>query len=158
MSKEVVKARMFAEEAHKGQKYGEEPYIVHLDAVAAIVEEYGDVAQTIAYLHDTVEDTEASVEDIRKFFGDTVADSVSMLTDEPGANRKELKANTNFKLAQASGHLGMALVVKAADRLANVREGTKNDMYRKEHEDFRSAVWRFGVATEIWLEIDETLS
>jgi len=49
------KARTFAIQHHDKQKYGEHPYAVHLDAVAAIAKPFGAVAVTIAYLHDVVE-------------------------------------------------------------------------------------------------------
>ena len=65
------KARIFAIAAHGGQKYGNYPYSVHLDAVAKIADEYGEKAAVIAYLHDVVEDTFVSINDIEKEFGKT---------------------------------------------------------------------------------------
>jgi (p)ppGpp synthase/HD superfamily hydrolase len=83
-----IKARKFALKHHGEQKYGEHPYIVHLDAVANLVQQYGEAAVVIAYLHDVVEDTNVSIREIEKEFGALVADCVAVLTDEPGEDRK----------------------------------------------------------------------
>ena len=115
------KARAFAISAHGNQKYGERPYVFHLEAVAKLAEPYGDDATVVAYLHDVVEDTKTTVEAIASMFGPHIAACVALLTDAPGANRKERKAKTYAKLAEVSGPNELALLVKAADRLANVR-------------------------------------
>ena len=79
----VEKAEAFAKKAHEGQvdKSGK-PYFGHPKAVAAMVE--GEVEKTVAYLHDVVEDTGVSVEEIRSLFGDEVADAVDLLTHREG--------------------------------------------------------------------------
>src|SRR5689334_6061458 len=143
-------ARSFAIAAHGDQMYGDQPYIVHLDAVVAVLAAFGDEVQIAGYLHDVVEDTDVPLEKVREEFGDRIADWVALVTDEKGVNRKERKARTNTKLAAISGDDEMALVVKAADRLANLRAskeggaGSKLDMYRREHLAFREAVFRPG--------------
>jgi hypothetical protein len=68
-----------------------------------------------------VEDTDATVSQVQERFGDLVARCVALLTDAPGDTRKARKAKTYAALAQVSGDEELALVVKAADRLANVR-------------------------------------
>ena len=60
LSPESLKARELAMRSHGDQKYGEHPYIVHLDAVADICYPYGQNAVIIAFLHDTLEDTSLS--------------------------------------------------------------------------------------------------
>src|SRR6187402_2332694 len=158
------KARLFAVTAHGDQMYGDKPYASHLDAVAELVASYGEDAVVVAYLHDTAEDTDATIEEIAAAFGPQVAACVSLLTDEPGRNRKERKAKTYAKLAGVSGPTELALLVKTADRLANVRaclEDRKQglwDMYRGEHAAFRSAVYRAGLCDTLWLELDSALS
>ncbi|MCI5143160.1 MAG: bifunctional (p)ppGpp synthetase/guanosine-3',5'-bis(diphosphate) 3'-pyrophosphohydrolase, partial [Candidatus Electrothrix sp. ATG1] len=82
-----TKARKFALKHHGEQKYGKHPYKVHLDAVAELVQKYGETAIIIAYLHDVVEDTEVNLDDIKKEFGELIADCVAVLTDEPGKDR-----------------------------------------------------------------------
>ncbi len=153
-------AREFALAAHGDQKYGTQPYAVHLDAVAGIAAAYGDEAQTIAYLHDVVEDTAVPLNAIREQFGERIATCVSLLTDGPGGDRKERKVRTNAKLKATSEEFQIALVVKAADRLANLRASagasapSKLQMYREEHPAFRDAAFRPGLCDELWDEID----
>ena len=83
---DIVKAAdEYAARKHEGQvdKAGV-PYINHPRAVAAKLD--SDVEKTVALLHDTVEDTDATVEEIREMFGEEIADAVEVLThpkDEP---------------------------------------------------------------------------
>ncbi|MDU9049504.1 MAG: HD domain-containing protein [Candidatus Electrothrix sp. Rat3] len=154
-----TKAREFACKYHGEQKYGEHPYVVHLDAVADLVQQYGESAVVIAYLHDVVEDTSISLFDIEKEFGRLVADCVAVLTDEPGEDRKERKAKTYAKMARVCGETEIALLVKAADRLANMRAcvaGSKQRLlavYKDEYPVFKKAVFRPGICEKIWVEL-----
>ena len=160
----VARARAFALEAHGNQRYGEHPYAVHLDAVAELARPYGAGAETVAYLHDVVEDTPVPRERVREAFGVLVADCVALVTDAPGANRAERKLHTNTKLAKVAGRLELALIVKAADRLANLRQSarggraSKLEMYRAEHPAFRGAAYRPGLCDPLWAEMDRILS
>lgn len=157
-------ARAFAVEAHADQQYGEHPYSYHLDQVAELARPYGDEAVVIAYLHDTVEDTEATLSEIESRFGSKVAACVSLLTDEPGVNRKERKAKTYAKLTGVTGPNEIALLVKAADRLANVRACVKDrkqslwELYRSEQVTFRAAAYRPGLCDPLWSELEALLS
>lgn len=160
----VVEARAFAVTAHGDQRYGEQPYSVHLDAVAKLAAPYGEAAQVVAYLHDAVEDTQASLDDVCARFGELVAECVGLLTDAEGANRKERKAKTYARLATVTGAAELALIVKAADRLANVRACVAEQnaglwqMYRGEHAAFRGAAYRAGQCEPIWVELDGLLA
>lgn len=157
-------ARSFAVAAHGEQMYGDRPYAYHLDAVAALLAPYGEEAQVVGYLHDVVEDTEATAAEVAARFGEHVAACVSLLTDEPGYNRKERKAKTYAKLAQVHGRAELALVVKAADRLANVRacvaDRKRNlwEVYRSEHAVFKNATYRAGLCDPLWSELEVMLS
>lgn len=157
-------ARVFAITAHGEQKYGDRPYAFHLDAVAALLAPYGEKAQAIGYLHDVVEDTNVRTEELHSHFGEQVAACVALLTDQPGANRKERKAKTYARLAEVRGPTELALVVKAADRLANVRacvDDRKRDLwevYRGEHAVFRAAAYRTGLCEPLWTELDQLLT
>jgi len=157
-------ARSFAIAAHGSQLYGDQPYVVHLDAVVASLADFGEQAQIIGYLHDVVEDTDVPLQTLREEFGDRVATCVALVTDEKGVNRKERKALTNAKLAAVSGENQLALIVKAADRLANLRmsarstEGSKLDMYRHEHAAFRQAAFRPGLCDALWAEMDRIIA
>ncbi len=159
----VAGAREFAVAAHGDQRYGDQPYSAHLDAVAALLAPFGEQAQVVGYLHDVVEDTSVTLDALQREFGDRVAAWVSLVTDQLGANRRERKARTNAKLAAVSGEDAVALVVKAADRLANLRAsagggaGSKLDMYRREHPAFRAAAYRPGLCDGLWREMDSIL-
>jgi guanosine-3',5'-bis(diphosphate) 3'-pyrophosphohydrolase len=156
-------ARSFAVEAHADQKYGDHPYSYHLDAVAEFAVPYGEEAVVVAYLHDTAEDTETTIADIEARFGPRIAACVSLLTDESGTNRKERKARTYAKLAGVRGPNELALLVKAADRLANVRACIKDrknslwQLYRSEHAMFRASAYRAGLCEPLWTELDQLL-
>lgn len=160
----VASARAFALEAHGEQRYGSHPYAYHLDAVASPLRRYGDDAQIVAYLHDVAEDTKITLKQIRECFGGHIARCVGLVTDAPAVNRRERKALTNAKLAKVKGRATLALVVKAADRLANLRmsarggRDSKLSMYRREHRAFRKAAYRPGLCDELWQGMEEILS
>ena len=145
------------------QKYGTRPYAFHLDAVADLAAAYGEDARAIAYLHDVVEDTAVSVPDIEAIFGSRIAECVSLLTDKSGADREKRKASSYAVLATLEGSGRIALVVKAADRLANVRaclQDGKFDLwerYKREHRQFRQAVYRPGLCEPLWAELERLL-
>lgn len=164
MDDAVLKARAFAIAAHGDQRYGSHPYRHHLDAVAEILAPFGTTAQTIGYLHDTIEDTDVSHADIDTHFGLLVADCVAILSDEAGPDRKTRKTLTYIKMAKVDGDRTLALVVKAADRLANVRacidDGNQSmlEKYRDEHPNFRPAAFRPGLCDALWDELDRLLA
>jgi (p)ppGpp synthase/HD superfamily hydrolase len=157
-------ARAFAIQAHAEQKYGEHPYSYHLDAVAALAEPYGPEAVAVAYLHDTVEDTDTTLAQVESRFGSRVAACVALLTDVPGSSRKERKAKTYAKLAQVQGPNELALIVKVADRLANVRACLQDrklglwSVYRSEHPAFREAAYRNGLCEPLWAQLDRLVA
>lgn len=162
----LEEARSFALSAHGDQRYGSRPYVVHLDAVADLLSPYGTEAQVVAYLHDVVEDTHITENDVRARFGALIADCVALLTDAPGNTRAERKAATYGRLAAVRGAGELALVVKAADRLANVRACVFDDgqrgrrlweVYRHEHPAFRQAAYRPGLCEPLWAELDTLL-
>jgi hypothetical protein len=133
MSNLVNRARKYATEAHQRinqrRKYNNEPYHVHLHAVAKLVESVSDDAEMIAaaWLHDTVEDTQATLDDIEAEFGITVAELVEELTDvsRPGdGNRAVRKAIDRRHLAQASSR---AKTVKLADLIDNCKDIIRHD-------------------------------
>jgi len=140
--------------------YGAHPYSVHLDAVASIAKKYGETAEAVAYLHDVVEDTEITHEEIEKQFGSLISKCVAILTDEPGQNRKERKSKTYAKMASVNVEENLALLVKAADRLANLRASVSDknyklvEMYKSEYPVFKSSVYRENLCEEIWQEIE----
>ncbi len=154
------RARNFAINAHGDQSYGHLPYIYHLDKVAEIVKDYGENAIKVAYLHDIIEDTSFTKENLESAFGKIVADSVSFVSDKKEGTRSEKKKSANSTLSKLDMLIpsnSIALIVKAADRLANLRAGNKIDMYRAEHEEFRNAAYRPGLCERIWSEINSII-
>jgi (p)ppGpp synthase/HD superfamily hydrolase len=127
----VDRALAFATIAHGDQKrkYSGEPYIVHPVEVMKIVEtvEHDDSMLAAALLHDVVEDTDVTIEEIEASFGSDVAELVGFLTDvskpEDG-NRKHRKGMDREHSAQSSAR---AQTVKLADLISNSRDILEND-------------------------------
>ncbi len=133
MSDLVEQASDYATKAHQRidqrRKYSKQPYHMHLEAVAKKVASVTDDPETIAaaWLHDTVEDTPATLEDIEENFGPAVAELVEELTDvsKPSdGNRAKRKAIDRAYLAQASAR---AKTVKLADLIDNCGDIMKHD-------------------------------
>lgn len=142
------KAMRFAEIRHAGQKYGLLDYCdAHLAKVAlcATVFAPADVNLTAAaWLHDVVEDTPTTLDEIRETFGEDVANLVWAVTSAPGENRKERNAATYPKIREAGAR---AVALKLCDRIVNVEScwlnrDAKLFMYKREHRDFRHALFR----------------
>jgi (p)ppGpp synthase/HD superfamily hydrolase len=162
--KQDLNAREFAAKAHEGQFYGPgEPYINHLDAVAALAGG-NDVVRAVAYLHDVVEDTATSLQEVAAHFGSYVAECVAILSDEPGKNRKERKSASHAKLAKVQPYHYTALIVKAADRAANLRACVEKgnngllQMYLREQDAFRAAAYRPALCDNLWDSIEADLA
>ena len=129
----VARARRYATSAHQRishqRKYTKQPYEVHLKSVAALVASVTDDAEAVAaaWLHDTVEDTPATLEDIRAAFGEDVAVLVAELTDvsrPSDGNRAARKAIDRAHLGAASPR---AKTVKLADLIDNCRDICRHD-------------------------------
>lgn len=134
MTNIVVKAALFATEAHKGQlrKYDKIPYIAHPAAVAVLVSHMTSDAEMIAaaYLHDVVEDTDITHEEIFKEFGLRVAELVYDLTDHftkeryPHLNRKKRKNLEAKRIGKISKD---AQLIKLCDLADNTKSIIKDD-------------------------------
>lgn len=122
----VKDAYSLAREAHKDQSRNTgDPYIIHPIAVATIAAEEMELdANTVcaAFLHDVVEDTPYTVDDIRERFGDDVAFLVDVVTKRKKEKYMNTKQVDNYKQILASVNYDVrALLVKLADRLHNMR-------------------------------------
>ena len=124
----ITKAFNFANQAHAGVKRRSgEPYIMHPIAVAEIVcKEIGLGSTSIcaALLHDVVEDTEYTVEDIRNMFGDKIAQIVDGLTKISGGifgDQASAQAENFRKLLLTMSDDIRVILIKIADRLHNMR-------------------------------------
>lgn len=122
----VRQAYLFAKEAHAPQRRKSgEPYILHPVSVALITaKELQMDANTVitAFLHDVVEDTPYTVEDIRERFGNDVAGLVNVVTKQKKDAYKTTKQVDNYQQILASMHYDIrAVIVKISDRLHNMR-------------------------------------
>ncbi len=123
----IRRAYVFAEEHHRGQlRRSGEPFISHPVGCAQICAELGADTEAIqaALLHDTVEDTEASLEEVEAQFGAKVAalvDGVTKLTKIHFESQEEHQAENYRKLIVSMSSDLRVLVVKLADRLHNMR-------------------------------------
>jgi (p)ppGpp synthase/HD superfamily hydrolase len=156
--KNIRESRLVAIRAHGNQVYDEIfPYEKHLDDVISVLKRFGFGGKYIVagYLHDTIEDGALSYGKIEKHFGNEVAEMVYCVTDELGRNRKERKSKTYPKLAQNQD----AIVIKLADRIANVEHGGLKDMYKKEYKEFRNAIYQPDrVSASMWEYLDNMMS
>lgn len=120
-------AFLVARDAHEGQTRSTgEPYIIHPVAVARILAEMRLDIETLmaALLHDVIEDTEVTKEDLASRFGDTVAelvDGVSKLDKLKFRDRKEAQAENFRKMIMAMAHDIRVILIKLADRTHNMR-------------------------------------
>ena len=123
----IEKAYLFADKKHEGQvRKSGDPYICHCLGVAKILAELQAGPQTICVglLHDTIEDTETTKEEIEKNFGKEVADLVEALTKVTRLSdykNVEFTAENHRKIFVAMAKDVRAIIVKLADRLHNMR-------------------------------------
>ena len=123
----IQKAYVFAAAAHAGQtRLSGEPYLSHPLAVADTLADMGFDEPTVAagLLHDTVEDTSVTIDDIAENFGDEVADIVDGVTKISKIvfeNKEEAQAENIRKMILAMSHDMRVIMVKLADRLHNMR-------------------------------------
>jgi len=140
----ITKAWFFASRVHKEQKYPGEnlPYLTHLGNVMlevmgiASTLENAELAICCAILHDTIEDTEVTYEEVKKEFGTLVADGVIALTkNETLATKREQMLDSLERIKEQPKEVW---VVKMADRVSNLGEpphywkAEKRERYRAE--------------------------
>lgn len=120
--------------------------IAHLEPVVKYAEKYSYLVEleerknfiAAAWLHDTIEDTRQTYNDIKKVTNEKIANLVYAVTNEKGKSRKE-RANEKFYSEMRSERY--AVLLKLCDRLANVSYGIENkdgmvNMYVKDHKSF----------------------
>lgn len=141
----TYKAKLFADKAHTAvgqkRKYTGDPYIIHPIAVAELVATVTDDESVIAaaLLHDTLEDTKTTEDDIRKAFGEDVLQLVKEVTDiskPTDGVRKVRKELDRLHIAKASPR---GKTVKLADLINNAKDINAHDtdfavVYMKEKE------------------------
>lgn len=128
----ILKAVEYATRMHAGQTRddGTTPYVVHPIGVANLVA--GETSNTdticIALLHDILEDTKGTYEEISEMFGKDVADGVLSLTDDKNMTKKERKTEQLKRVLKLSAQ---AEIVKMADKLYNLRDMTSWPLEKK---------------------------
>ncbi len=155
----IKRAYDVAYKAHNGQRRKSgEPYIIHPVAVAKILIELGmDTTCLIsALLHDVVEDTNIELDEIKKQFGDDVAqlvDGVTKLGMVPLSTKEEQQAENVRKMLLAMAKDVRVIIIKLADRLHNTRtfdslpEEKRREKARETLEVYAPIAHRLGVRT-----------
>ena len=153
----IEKAYNLANDAHKGVcRRSGEPYICHPLAVARLVLDLGMDSESIAaaLLHDVVEDTPTTLDDLTAQFGSEVAqmvDGVTKLTKIQFSNIEELQAENLRKMLLAMSRDVRVMIIKLCDRLHNMRTGDawpeqkRRDKARETMEVYAPIANRLGI-------------
>jgi (p)ppGpp synthase/HD superfamily hydrolase len=139
----ILRALAKAGAAHAGQVRngsGGLPYIEHPRMVAATLVAHGYAEETVAaaLLHDVVEDSDTTVEELRAEFGDTIADLVAALSDDESIeDYRERKEEHRARVADVDGD---AFAIYAADKLTNlktIRESVRREGRAEVADEFK---------------------
>ncbi len=153
----IERAYNFALESHGDQKrVSGVPYILHPTSVACILVELGMDSESIvaALLHDVVEDTPVTLEEVTKRFGKEIAgliDGVTKISKIPFSNREEQQAENIRKMLIAMSNDIRVIIIKLADRLHNMRtincmpEQKRRDKALENMEVFAPIAHRLGI-------------
>lgn len=132
----VSKAIVFATKAHEGQfrKATKIPYILHPMECAVIISGMTTDEEMIAaaLLHDTVEDCDVTIEDIRREFGSRVAQFVARESEDKSKSWQERKQAT---IDQLSSHTKEECMLVLADKLSNIRS------IARDYKELGEALW-----------------
>lgn len=167
-SGDVARARDIALLAHGSQKYGDQPYRVHLEAVQSVLSRFGvddEAIRAAAWLHDVLEDNRSvSRHELEQSLPEAIVAIVDACTDGEGDSREERKKRSLRLIPQTRN----AVIVKLADRIANVEASTEDDdhvrlvMYRDEHGTFSRALRASPsdgpFAAAMWAHLDQLLA
>ncbi|MBM6619571.1 HD domain-containing protein [Bacillus suaedaesalsae] len=161
----VEKARELSRKAHEGQtrKLTDADYFTHTEGVANILQEAGLPDEVVAagYLHDTVEDTSVTIEEIKEQFGEKVATIVEGNTEDKTKSWEERKQHTIQELKTASFEIKCLV---AADKLDNLRsliqdsKGKADDIWIYFNRGKELQAWYYkGVADALIENVDQEI-
>lgn len=151
----LEKVKVYAKKKYAGLTYDEQDfYKRHVKHVVQTLSRFNPTMVEVAgaYLHDVIEDTDATYEEVVLLFGEEIADIVSRVTDKPGKNRLERHLNTYYILRRNPS----AIKVKLADRISNMERSIGNSyakVYQKEYAAFKFALYD-GNNLDMWNELD----
>ena len=134
---EIKKAYLYCVNAHDGQKrLSGEPYYMHPFSVACILVELGMDTESVvaAFLHDVVEDTKVTLDEIKKEFGSNVAelvDGVTKLSNMPLVTHEQQLSENVRKMMMAMSKDIRVIIIKLADRLHNMRTIDAQSEYKQ---------------------------
>lgn len=157
------RARAYAVSAHGDQKYGDDPYVIHLAAVRTVLMEFGFAGNFLiaAWLHDVLEDCKVSRVEMERLFGFTIVSMVAAVTGQ-GDNRKARNKDVYTKLEFNPSFIPL----KLADRIANLRACLAGNpklftMYEREYPEFKAALYELSdraVCDPMWRELDRLVA
>jgi (p)ppGpp synthase/HD superfamily hydrolase len=156
----IAQAKRFASRKHGEtgavRKATGQPYIVHPEGVAALVKENGGDDEQIqaAWLHDTIEDTGATYDDIVEKFGKRVADIVSEVTNKPHLKKSEKEAYMTNKLKNLSHD---ALLVKLCDMRYNYYDYAPIEQRMRIEKNIKELMSSRELTKEEWQLCEEIL-
>lgn len=144
LNMKLKKALNFSENKHGSQMYGDLPYMKHIYDVVYLAKDlgYNEEIQVACALHDVLEDTDTTPNEIIKNFGRQTFETVWGVTDAEGESRKQRKKNTYPRIKSS----WKSTVVKILDRVSNIKSCIEYDnikkleMYRKEHKEMFKSV------------------
>lgn len=162
------KAKTFALNRHGNQDHGSLKIKDHLsDVVKNVRIHFHDrdldgnrltLAETeaAAWMHDVLEDTKTTYNEILENFGPEIAAVVAALTDAEGSNRIERHLHTYYRIRESS----TATLIKLCDRRHNHERSIKYGehwmaMYLKEYNYFKFALWQPNMYEALWAELDD---
>lgn len=154
-------AERLATERHNGQEYATRPYTYHLKEVADLVDIwtcYNADLMAAAWLHDVLEDTPTTYHELEHEFGSHIATVVDLVTNRPGANRRERHEKTYRRIRRSVD----AQIVKLADRVCNMQACVDFNqlglarMYLKEWQAFRAELAQPPIM-HLWNQAESTV-
>lgn len=160
--------REFAAWAHREQQYDGRPYVIgHLDRVVLTLVLFNTMDLELlaaGYTHDTVEDTDVTVEELAGRYGTGVATLTDLVTDNKTAPNRRARQQATYTRMRSHPDGSRARKLKLADRIANVEASLRADgksffgMYRKEYDFFRAMLFVEEEHPEMWAHLDALMA